>query len=138
MGKLILLVDDDRLPMQFYIKALQLKGYEVKHCLDTDSALDFVKEKKEQIHAIILDIMMLPGNVYKDEDTNEGLRTGVFLFGDIRKHCPKVPIVVLTNVKNPKTLVEFKDKAFIEVLQKIDYTPFELVRLIDKMLKDVH
>ena len=134
MEKLLLLVDDDKLPMQFYVKALNDKGFKVERCFEPDGALGFVEEKGSQISAIILDIMMPPGKAYKNEDTHEGLRTGVYLLRDIRKHCAHVPVIVLTNVKNPKTLDEFKGKPSVKVVQKMEYPPFELAGLIDETL----
>lgn len=130
MAKLVLLVDDDKLPMQFYVRALERKGYEVKHFLEPDGALEFVSKKASEIEAIVLDIMMPPGR-YKN--TNQGLRTGVFLLPDIRKHCPDIPVVVLTNVKNPNTLNEFKGKSSVKVVQKMAYPPFELADLVSKL-----
>ena len=134
MERLVLLVDDDKLPMKFYVKALQQKGFKVKQCLEPDSTLGFVEKKASQIDAIILDIMMPSGEVYKHEDTNEGLKTGVFLLKDIRRYCPSTPIVVLTNVKNPNTLNEFKGKPLLRVVQKMEYPPFELVDLVEGMV----
>lgn len=127
MEELVLLIDDDKLPMQFYVKALQKKGFKVKQCLKPDSALAFAQEKKGEIDAIIFDIMLPPGRYKK---TNEGLRTGVFLLPDLRKHCPDIPIVVLTNVKNPSTLDEFKGKPLLKVVQKMECPPFELASLV--------
>lgn len=134
MEKLVLLVDDDNLPMQYYVKALKQKGFKVEHCLEPDSALDFVKKRGEEIVAIILDIMLPPGKTYQDKDTNQGLKTGVFLLEDLRKYCPNIPVVVLTNVRNPNTLDEFKDKPLVKLAQKMDYPPFELSDLVNKMI----
>ena len=134
MKELVLLVDDDKLPMLFYVKALEQKGLKVKHCLEPDSTLDFVRKRGEQIEAIVLDIMLSPGKAYKNKNTAEGLRTGLFLLMDIRKHCPDVPVVVLTNVKNPVTLDEFKGKPLLKVAQKMDCPPFELAELVCEMV----
>lgn len=128
MERLVLLVDDDRLPMRFYIKAIEQKGYVVKHCLEPESALYFARKNASEIKAIVLDIMMPPGRY---EDTNEGLKTGVFLLPDLRKHCPDIPVVVLTNVRNPSTLAEFKGKPMLQVVQKMDCPPFELAELVE-------
>ena len=135
MKKLVLLIDDDRLPMKYYVMAFQQEGFKVKQCLEPDSALDYVQKKGSEIDAIILDIMMPPGETYKNEDTNEGLITGVFLLKGLRKCCPAVPVVVLTNVKNPDTLNEFKDEDLVKVVQKMECPPFELVELVDEMVK---
>lgn len=135
MKKLVLLVEDDRLPMQFYVKALDQKGFKVKQFVEPDGALNFVRDKGSQISAIILDIMMPPGR-YGPECTNEGLKTGVFLLKDLREKCPNVPVVVLTNVENPKTFEKFQEGPLLRVMQKMDCPPFELVDLLNRMLAD--
>jgi len=135
MGKLILLIDDDKLPMLYYVKALEEMDFKVKQCYDPDSAIEFAKSHGSNIAAILLDVMMPPGKAYRNVNTNEGLRTGVFLFDDLRKHCPRVPVVVLTNVRNPETLSSFKEGALLKIAQKTDWPPFELTELVQEMLK---
>lgn len=134
MKRLVLLVDDDRLPMRYYVRALEQKGFTVRHCLEPDSALEFVTRNASEIAAVVLDIMMPPGNKYKTQDTNEGLATGGFLLEDIRAHCPNAPVVVLTNVKNPETLAKFQQGPFLQVVQKMDHPPFELADLVTEVL----
>ncbi len=134
MGKLVLLVDDDKLLMQLYVGALERKGYKVKHCFEPDSALAFVKENGRQIDAIILDVMMPPRKPYENEDTNGGLKTGIFLLRDLRKYCPNVPVVVLTNIRDPETLDELGKDPEVEVVRKFNCPPFELVDLITQKI----
>lgn len=132
----MLLVDDDGIPMKFYVYALEKNCFEVKHCLGPDSALSFAKEKSWQIKIVVLDIMLPPGETYKDEHgVNDGLRTGVYLLKDIRKYCPNVPVIILTNVRNPHTLAEFEQGDLLKIAFKIDCTPFKLVDLIKELIK---
>lgn len=135
--KLVLLIDDDNLPMNYYVKALEHEGFRVNHCFNPDSALDFAREETSTIDAIILDIMMPPGQRYRSENTNEGLRTGVLLLKDLRNYCPDVAVVVLTNITKLSTLNEFKGQHSVEVVQKMDCTPFRLVEIVRKMVKIV-
>jgi CheY-like chemotaxis protein len=135
MGKTVLLVDDDRLPMEYYVRALEQKGFEVKQCFEPDNALELAAKECSEICAIVLDIMMPPGKKYDDVDTHQGLITGLFLLDDLRRHCPDTPVVVLTNVRNPKTLDKLKGKPLVEVVQKMDYPPFEFAELVDKITK---
>jgi CheY-like chemotaxis protein len=120
--------------MSYYCKALQQRGYAVKHCLDPDSALEYAKSNRFRIGIIILDIMMPPGEAYSHKDTNEGLLTGVFLFDDLRKYCEDVPVVVLTNVRNAATLNNLSGKSGTMVLQKKDCPPFELAELVAHLI----
>lgn len=134
MKNLVLFVDDDKLPMKYYVEALKRSGLKVKYCLDVDNALEFIKEKDYQIRAVVLDIMMPPGKAYMHEDTKCGLRTGVFLLKDIRKSYPNTPIVVLTNVRNPKTLEEFEESDLLKIAFKPNFPPFALVDLIKELI----
>lgn len=130
MGKQVLLVDDDRLPMRFYVRALEKSGFNVKHCLEPDSALSFVEDCKtgqQTIDVVILDIMMPPGKTYSSKDTNQGLTTGVLLLKRIKELLPNVPVVVLTNVRNPETIDKIKQFE-VEVLEKTKSPAFELAR----------
>jgi len=133
--KLVLLIDDDNLPMKFYVKALEHEGFRVNHCFNPDSALDFAMEETSRIDAIILDIMLPPGQIYRSENTNDGLKTSVLLLKDLRHYCPDAAVVVLTNVSKPSTLNEFKGQNSVEVVQKISCPPFGLVEIVRKMLK---
>ena len=131
----ILLVDDEKLPMEYYIRAFRMNNYEVKQCFNPDSALELVEKKPIPFKAIILDIMMLPGEKYKNEDTDDGLKTGKLLYRDLRAHYPNIPIIILTNVSNPEIhLVPGETSDTLAIVQKIDYPPFELVALVKKMI----
>lgn len=123
--KTLLLVDDDRLPMDYYVRALERRGFNVVRCLEADSLDKILGNMGADFVGVILDIMMLPGNAYKDKDTQEGLSTGYFIYQDIRRRYPDIPIFVLTNVSNIETLQKFQGVSKLKVLQKLDFPPFE-------------
>jgi hypothetical protein len=77
--------------------------------------------------------MMPPGQACANYDTREGLRTGVFLLPSLQNICPKVPIVVLTNVNNPKTLEKFKEGPLLKLRQKNDCSPVQFAELVEEM-----
>src|SRR5687768_13117941 len=97
----IILIDDERLPMDYYVRAFKLQNYEIKQFFGPDTVFEYVRHKKPHPDAIILDIMMLPGNKYINEDTDDGLQTGILLYKDLRRYYPTVPIIFLTNVSDP-------------------------------------
>lgn len=133
----ILLIDDERLPMKYYSRAFEMNNFEVKQCLDPDSALEYINRKKPKLKAIILDIMMLPGKKYSSEDTNNGLKTGILLYKDLRVIYPDTPIIFLTNVSNPEiSKLPSETAATLEIVQKIEFPPFELVELVEKMINN--
>jgi CheY-like chemotaxis protein len=134
MENFVLLIDDDVFPMQYHVEAMKKCGLAVCQCTEPDSAIDTLARKGPQILAIILDIMMPTGKTYEKQDTNEGMKTGVFLLRDIKARWPHIPVIVLTNVMNPGTLAECKAelKDYDSLMQKMDCPPFELVCLIER------
>ena len=133
----VLLIDDEKLPMGYYVRALEKEGFVVKQFYDPDTAYEFVEHKNPRLEAIILDIMMLPGKRYENNDTDEGLATGTFLYKDLRQHYPDLPFIVLTNVSNQQTLLRLQNDPKLTVVQKLDYPPFELARLVGNKVKAV-
>lgn len=138
MQRLILLIDDDDLIVSYYIKVLQQEGYKVKYFPGPDSAFEFIENTNPDPAAIILDIIMPPGKRYQHEDTEEGLKTGILMYQDLRTLYPDVPIVVLTNVSNPATLRQFPEGPRLIVAQKLHYPPNELSQLVDDMVGTAH
>lgn len=135
MGKqTILLIDDDVLPMAFYITALRQKGYEVEQCSTPDSALDFLKKRADSVKAIVLDIMMPPGQVFKNENTDDGLKTGLLLYNNLAHAYPMLPIVILTNLMNEDVITQLTKKG-ISVLQKLDYPPFHFATYLHEVIQ---
>jgi len=135
MTRTVLLVDDEKQPLKYYVWALEREGFKVMQCYDPDTAFDFVDKQTPDIVAVILDIMMLPGERYRDKDTQEGLTTGTFLYDDLRSRYPDVPVIVITNVSNRETLQYFKGDPKLQVVQKLDVPPFELAQLVSRMVE---
>ncbi len=129
----VLLIDDDTLPMKYYVDYLKRRELTVKHLKSPDDALDYARRNADKIDLILLDIMLPPGT-YGDEQTQQGLKTGVFLLVDLRKVCPNTPVVVLTNVRNPATLSAFGEGPLLKIAKKREYPPKELASLVEKMI----
>jgi CheY-like chemotaxis protein len=133
---LVLVIDDNQLPTVYYVRDLEQQGFEVKHFFEPDTALAFAKKERAGIVAVLLDIMMPPGKKYQQQDTNEGLRTGVLLYPDLRRLLPDVPVIVLTNVTDEQTLGQFREGPLLKVAQKLDYPPFELAQLVSEVVQN--
>jgi len=128
----LLLIDDEKLVTSYYKRALEDAGFDIVHKYGSDSTFELIEKQKPEIVGIILDIMMVPGDRYKDDPTTEGLRTGYFIFQDITKIYPDVPIIILTNVSNIEALsVEFGIRNLL-IVRKIDYPPYEFVEFLKK------
>ena len=134
--QLILLIDDHRMPMVFYVQALERAGFVVEHCFDPDSAIAVANARAEEVGAIILDIMMPAGKQYADKDTDDGLRTGVLLYQDLVKICPDVPLIILTNVSDEAVLASLPRRDNMRVVAKLNATPQQLTSQVLEMLRD--
>ena len=134
--KRILMIDDDRLPMEYYIRSLERNDFDVKYFTRPDDAFRYLDEEKPHLDSIILDIMLPPGEKYKDEQTDQGLRTGILLVKDFHGYADysNTPVIVLTNVRNPRTLAELPESDLLKIAFKPDYPPKKLVELLGKML----
>ncbi len=131
--RLVLLVDDETMPSDLYVRALERVGFKVEQRFDPDEALAFVEKEGQNIKAIILDVMMPPGS-YGNKRTEDGLTTGVLLYADLQQRCPYVPIFVTTNTANHATLQQFPQGPLLRIIQKIDYPPRALIKLVQEMI----
>ena len=138
MKHFILLIDDDKMPMRYYVIALERSGYEVLQLDDPDKVVDYMSATNKRCPSlIILDIMLPPGRRYRgNPDAAEGLSTGVLLYPELKQHFREAPILVLTNVSNRYLLSNLPDDA--QVLSKMNVPPFELVRIVNKKLEIAH
>ena len=133
MKPLVLLIDDNEWPTQMYILALEQAGLAVKHCRTTDEAL----QEAETIvpSALVVDVMMPSGNCFREQDTEEGLKTGLFLYEALRKRFPKVPVFIFTNVSDPNLLSLFQEGPLLHVLSKDDCTPNPFAAIVRQTLQ---
>ncbi len=101
--KEILYIEDEPYSMEYRIKMLKDKGYNVEIAEEVDSAL---KKLKQKYDLILLDIMMPSGNLPENE-VKGGYETGVALIKKIKESTNKnTPILVIT--ANPSSQLRTK------------------------------
>lgn len=129
----VLLIDDDRMPMIYYVHALEAANFTVDHVCMVDDAIERIRNTELKYCAIVLDIMMKPGKKFATaRESDRGLRSGLLLYREAVLLRPETPILVLTNVGNSATLELFPPDA--EIWQKLDVSPQELVEIVrDKL-----
>jgi two-component system C4-dicarboxylate transport response regulator DctD len=131
---MIVMVDDEMRWMDSYKRELELSGYQVSFHRNVDGALTFLQQSAEQVDILILDIMMPAGSAFEDENTDSGLRTGMFFFERVREIAPDLPVMILTNVSDERQAERFDREKKCRFLRKEDYRPFELVEEVRDML----
>lgn len=116
----ILIVDDDTAYVQIYRAKLQAEGYQVDYCSDSIAALEKIKDKYD----LILSDLMMPQ------------MDGLQLLAEIKKGINKDSIIIAhTNLISEKNKQEFLTSGASEYLIKADYTPNQLVEIINSYLK---
>lgn len=131
---MILFIDDEKRYMENYVDELQRAGFTVDFRTDVDSGLAFLNQNKDRIRLLVLDLMMPPGNSFKNENTEMGLRTGVRFYENVRMESPDLMVVVLTNVSDQRIMERFENEQHCHFLRKEDYLPFEFAEEVMRIL----
>lgn len=138
MKKHVAIIDDEQLVMDAYETALRRREFEVirfsgEDCVDR--AVQYLEADAATVDLAVVDIMMPPGEAFKDFDTDQGMKTGVFLLEMLRAKYPRLPLLVLTNVQNEETLEQVRKVApGTRVLRKAHCPPFDLVGEVQEQL----
>jgi CheY-like chemotaxis protein len=134
LPKQVIIIDDSRGPIDYYVEALKLSGYSVRHIATVREALSHIaNERPADLYAV--DIMMPVGDSDLDiKLTNYGMTTGLVLRDRIREKYKDKQIIILTNVSAPEILDALPQDAATTVLSKPDLLPFELVTFVERLL----
>lgn len=132
---MILFVDDEgRRFVGSYLEELERSGFSVHHEVGVDSALAFLRGNLTNIGLLILDVMMPPGEAFKEVDTDEGRTTGIPFFEAVRALASDLPVIILTNNTKAEVRQRFlrEDKCWF--YQKYEHLPHELVEKVRKIM----
>lgn len=138
MKKHIVMIDDDFQVMTPYETALRECEFEVTRfsgetCVD--QALEFLRQKSALVDLAVVDIMMPSGEAFDGNDTDEGMKTGIFLLEKLKTDYPSIPLLVLTNVRNDETLGQVARMIpEAKILQKPYCPPFDLANKIENLI----
>jgi DNA-binding response OmpR family regulator len=123
MKRSVVLIDDDHGPMDYYVEAMETRGFVVTQFDSVDETykwLDDVDTPPPDL--VVVDIMLPPQTRLAAEQTDNGVRSGVFVARDILKKWPTMPILVLTN--RPEPGVTGLLPAGTKVIAKFETAPF--------------
>ena len=118
----IVIADDDPFLIQIYSTRLTKDGHEVISCADGQSALDKIIETKPDL--VVMDIMLPKLN-------------GLDVLSAVRanKQLSKIPVVILSNLTHPDEQEEAKKRGATEFLAKIQFTPSQVIKALQKHIK---
>lgn len=131
---MILAIDDEEHYIKSYIDELQLSGFSVVVRSGIDSGAEFIDRNKTDVQLCILDIMIPPGKLFRDQETRLGRRTGFLFYDYIRQRNPILPVVILTNVTAPDVETKFGNERLCWWFRKDQCLPFEFVLQIQTIL----
>jgi len=132
MSKKILFIDDDVQRVSSHIEMLRMEGYEVEPEPSAQKALEAFTKNPSGYSLIILDIMM-PKDEFTREKTNFGRTTGLALLEKLRGISEKIPIIVLTVLRDPTVMEKAKKLGANEYLLKPQF-PSNLIEVVEKRL----
>ena len=133
--KMILFVDDEERRMTPYVEKLEISGFKVDYYRSVDDAWTALEKQAHIYSLVICDIMMPPGRLLKDANTNGGLRTGILFYPMVRQKVAKTHVIILTNVSTPDVEKHFRSEPYCTFLRKEFVFPFELVEEVKKILE---
>ncbi|PYJ58816.1 MAG: hypothetical protein DME24_14850 [Verrucomicrobia bacterium] len=135
MAKRIVIVDDDRLLTEAYVRALHLEGYDVRLITSVSQCKKLLQKKKHlRVDMFIVDLVMPPGKSFPGDECSGGTFTGLFLAHDLRKKYKSTPIVLYSFTSFRYVTAQAKRVAKIlrrcAFVRKADYPPVKLVEFI--------
>jgi CheY-like chemotaxis protein len=103
---MLLVVDNDRLPLDPWIDMLEDAGYQIEFKNHADRALKFA-ETTPDIEGAVIDVMM-PAPADWGGEAQGGMASGVVLAQKLREKHPDLPIIFLTGQMNQAIIGKLK------------------------------
>jgi CheY-like chemotaxis protein len=130
----VVLIDDDHGPMNYFIEALKMRGFDVEHidCVDKVFEELVVGRAKVVPDILVVDLMMPYGKHLSAEQTRDGMDTGFFVIERCREKFPDVPIVCLSNVSRQAEVKQRLEA--VPHVAKYEVSPFAFADEIKKLL----
>jgi DNA-binding NtrC family response regulator len=92
----VVFIDDDTRLIEHFADAVRGAGFNAHHLRGPDEALAYLARPDVPVDVIIWDMMMAPGETFRDDDTESGLSTGRLLYPRMRALRPNAHYILLT------------------------------------------
>jgi len=120
--KKLLIVEDEKILRKMYLERFEKQGIEV---FSSDTAEGGFKiAKKEKPDLILMDILLPKAN-------------GVSMLKNLRKdpEMSNIKVLAFSNFDDPETKKVAKELGVVDYLMKTDYTPSQITKVVEKLLK---
>jgi CheY-like chemotaxis protein len=136
MEKHILIIDDEKITLRYYIQELELEGYSVEVISRASECRRLIDSQTFTLpDMFVVDIMMSPQGIYDKSKTEDGLLTGLYLARDIRKQYQDTPILIWSVTPFPELVDQAKRLAKslnnCAFIRKSDYLPVDFVEFVN-------
>lgn len=102
----VLFIDDDTRLISSFADAVRDAGFATRHFRAPDPALDYLRKHDTIADVIVWDMMLPPGEAFRDVDTESGLSTGKHLFWKMQELHPTSHYLLFT-ARGDMSFVEF-------------------------------
>lgn len=130
----LLLVDDDRASMRYYVLVLEEAGYSVTQRRSVSDGIEYVKAYSPTIDGVILDLMLPLGCEAYSKESEFGLHGGLIVFRYLQAEHPGIPILVLSNTRSGEVLSAFTKSDSVQVEAKMNLIPSEIVSVMQRLV----
>lgn len=118
----ILIIEDDLFLSSIYVTKIEKSGYETLVCEDGEKGWELVQKEKPDL--VLLDILLpkISGfDILKKMKATPELKD--------------IPVILLTNLRRESEVEEGLKLGAVDYLIKAHFTPVEVIRKIEKVLK---
>ena len=115
MPRKILIIEDEHILASMYADRFRQEKWKVTAATTNNEGLDVTRKQKPDI--VLLDILLFRGNGLEYLTTKKNDET-----------IAKIPVIVFSNLDDPKTKEEALELGALEYLLKSDFTPQELAQ----------
>ncbi len=91
----VLFIDDDTRLIASFADAVRSAGFSTRHFRAPDPALEYLRTNAN-LDLIVWDMMLPPGEAFREVDTESGLSTGKHLFWKMRELHPACHYLLFT------------------------------------------
>jgi predicted nucleotide-binding protein len=135
--KSIIWVDDDiRYQLRPFLDEFRDKGISILTASNASEGKKAFEKAKDEIDAVIVDIMMDPGEEFNDLETKAGFIAGLALARFIKKEKPEMPVIGFS-IKEDLEVIEWFAKSNCLFMRKGGISPHELFQAVEKLVTGV-